>query len=531
MTQGKTDGSTAGLSGGFDPRGFQGEARLAVSVPALTILCHPDARRVGEWVPLPEIPHGREALLARSTPDFSSPQRPGGEPLADRYVSRQPIRLGPGADGGVAISLDGSRTRLEVDGTLVAAAHEVPAAALTRGVVLTLAGRILLLLHSRRNAPAEPAGRFGLVGESEGLARVRTDIRRVADLTLPVLIRGETGTGKELVARAIHDTGPRRAQPFVAVNLGAVPPSLVASELFGAVKGAYTGSVQSTEGYFRRAHGGTLFLDEIGEAPPEVQVMLLRVLETGEISPVGSQTLSRVDVRVLAATDADLEEKSRGGEFRAPLLHRLSGYEIGLPPLRERREDFGRLFYYFLYHELDAIGEAERLERELLAPPDLVARLVAFDWPGNVRQLRNVVRQLVIGSRGLPSLQAGSAVERLLHGSGAIGALSDSNPRLPAPAPPAQRRRPSEVREEELMAALRANRWDLQATADALQISRPSLYALIESSLRVRKAGDLSTDEIARCYEDCAGNLDAMVDRLEVSRKALSRRLRELRLA
>ncbi|MFL6197104.1 MAG: sigma 54-interacting transcriptional regulator [Thermoanaerobaculia bacterium] len=532
MTQGKSDGSTAGLSGGFDPRAWRGEARSAAGIPTLTILCHPDLRRVGEWTLLPEVPLGLKALVGRNAPEFSSPQRPSGEPLADRYISREPIQLEPGSDGGVVLSLAGSRTRLEADGVPVLQTREVSAAAIEEGVPLTLSGRILLLLHLRHNVPAEPASRFGLVGESERIARVRMDIRRVADLNIPVLIRGETGTGKELVARALHDAGPRRSQPFVAVNLGALAPSLVASELFGAVKGAYTGSVQTQDGYFRRAHGGTLFLDEIGEAPPEVQVMLLRALETGEISPVGSQSGSHVDVRVLAATDSDLEEKARGGQFRAPLLHRLSGYEVWLPPLRERKEDIARLFFHFLQTELEAIGEGQRLGQELWVPPELVARLVAFDWPGNVRQLRNVTRQLAIGSRGLPRLQAGPAVERLLHGSGAMNALMDSRPRLPAAstAPPANRRRPSDVGEEELTAALRLNRWDLQATAEALQISRPSLYALIESSSTVRKAGDLSTDEIARCFEECAGDLDAMVDRLEVSRKALARRLRELRL-
>jgi two-component system nitrogen regulation response regulator GlnG len=298
--------------------------------------------------------------------------------------------------------------------------------------------------------------------------------------------------------------------------------------------------VQSQEGWFRRAHGGTLFLDEVGEAPAEVQVMLLRALETGEIHPVGSQTPVRVDVRVVAATDADLEERVRKEQFRAPLLHRLAGYEIWLPPLRERRDDIGRLLIHFLGQELDAIGEPYRLSPApdlptsgLWLPPKLAARLARYDWPGNVRQLRNVARQLVIGSRGLPCLEIGPAVERLLRNP-AAGSSRDSSgaPALPVPLPqsPPDRRKPSEVTEEELLAALRTCRWDLQATAEALRISRTSLYALIEANPHIRKAGDLKTDEIVICHQECGGNLDAMVDRLEVSKKALGRRLREMGL-
>jgi two-component system nitrogen regulation response regulator GlnG len=528
MSQTKTGSATAGLSGTFDPRPWQREAQSLGAAPVLTVLFHPEVGRVGDWLGLSEIPSGQAALVGRYSPPFSSAEGIAGQPLNDAYISRRPVRFQPGPEGGVVLSVEGSRTRVEVDGVPVLKSCEIPAAMLERGVVLELSGRIILLLHRRSGRPAEPPGRFGLVGESDGIARVRSDIRRVADLDVPVLLRGETGTGKELVARAIHVASPRRNAPFVAINLGAIPASLIASELFGAVKGAFTGALQTQEGYFRRAHGGVLLLDEVGEAPMEVQVMLLRALETGEVYPIGSQTPVRVDVRVLAATDADLDLRVKAGEFRAPLLHRLSGYEIWMPPLRERRDDLGPLFVHFLRRELEAVGEAHRLSSELWAPPGLVARLARFDWPGNVRQLRNVVRQLVIGSRGLPRIEAGPAVERILQES---PEAEDSASPAPSPAPArAPRRKPAEISAAELIAALRANRWDLQATAEQLRISRPSLYALIESSPHVRKAGDLSAGEIAQCYEACGGNVDAMVDRLEVSRKALARRLRELKL-
>ncbi len=539
MAEPRTEASTAGLSGTFDSRGWQGEGRSPATVPALTVLFHPDVRRVGEWTALSELLLGREAQISRNYPDFISPDRLPGGPLADRYISRRPVLLQPAPGKGIILSLGESRTRVDADGVPVLKSRELSPAELERGVVVELAGRVVLLLHWLSQSPlTDEAGRLGLVGESERVARVRADARRVADLDVPVMLRGETGTGKELVARAIHDSGPRHSGPFVAINLGAIQTSLVASELFGAVKGAFTGSVQSQEGYFRRAHGGTLLLDEVGEAPPEVQVMLLRALETKEISPVGSQTAQRVDVRVLAATDSDLEARVQTGEFRGPLLHRLSGYEIWLPPLRERREDLGRLLVHFLRQELAATGEGQTLAAETWLPAHLVARLARFTWPGNVRQLRNLVRQIVIGSRGLQRLEAGPAVERLLQtpqmpeGPGDSGFQPLRTP-TPTPAEPLQvdRRKPSDISGGELLAALRAHRWDLQATAAVLHISRPSLYALIESSPGLRKAGDLSTEEISRCWEECGGDLDAMVDRLEVSRKALARRLREMKLA
>ena len=284
------------------------------------------------------------------------------------------------------------------------------------------------MLHRMPPAPARETDRFGLIGDSAAVAQVRADIRRVADLEVAVLLRGETGTGKELVARAIHRSSARRSRPYLAVNMGAIPPALAAAELFGAARGAFTGADQRRAGYFSQAHGGTLFLDEIGETPAEVQALLLRALETGEVQPLGAEAPRRVDVRVLAATDADLEASIAAGRFRAPLLHRLNGYEIRLPALRERREDFGQLFFAFLRQELEAMGEGERLEDPgprgtPWLPAPVVARLAAADWPGNVRQLRNVARQIAIGNRGaaeavLPPAVLGTLERQLEKGSG-----------------------------------------------------------------------------------------------------------------
>ncbi|HSS52241.1 MAG TPA: sigma 54-interacting transcriptional regulator [Thermoanaerobaculia bacterium] len=407
MADSPTEASPAGLSDIFGSRGRQSEERSPATVPALTVLFHPDVRRVGEWTALGDLLLGQEARISRSSPDFISPDLLPGGPLADRYISRRPVVLQPAPGQGIVLSLGESRTRVDVDGVPVLQSRELSPAELERGVVVELAGRVVLLLHGLSQSPLTAAsGRLGLVGESERMARVRADVRRVAGLDVPVMLRGETGTGKELVARAIHDSGPRGSGLFVAVDLGAIQTTQMAAELFGAE--------QSQEGCFRRAHGGTLLLDEVNEAPPEVQAMLLRVLETREIDPVGSRAPQRVDVRVLAATGADLGARVQTGGFQASLLHRLSGHEIRLPPLRDRREDFGRLLVHFLRQELAATGEARHLDAETWLPAHLVARLARFSWPGNVRQLRNLVRQIVAGSRGLQRLEAGPAVERLL---------------------------------------------------------------------------------------------------------------------
>jgi two-component system nitrogen regulation response regulator GlnG len=412
--------------------------------------------------------------------------------------------------------------------------------ALAAGVPLVLADRIVLLLHLALTSEPSTVEEYGMVGYSAGAIRVREGIAQVADLKVPVLVRGETGTGKELVAQAIHRVSPRREGPFVSINLGAVPKELAAAELFGARRGAYTGATQDREGYFRAAHGGTLFLDEVGEAPPEVQVMLLRVLETGEIFPVGGHTPVSVDVRLLTATDADLEERIRKESFKAPLLHRLAGYEIRVPPLRERREDIGMLFLHFARQELHELGQASRWEAvdpraEPWLPASLAVRLVRYPWPGNIRQLRNFTRQIIIGSRKLATLQLSPQLERELEEPlprRAPAAPVQPEPGEPpaSPEPAASRRRPSEVSDQELLAALNATAWDLKAAAERLGITRSSLYMLIERSPSLRTAVELSEEEITRCFQECAGDLDAMVQRLQVSKRGLQGRLKRLGL-
>ena len=235
----------------------------------------------------------------------------------------------------------------------------------------------------------------GLSGESEAMREVVVQVEQMAPVSSTVLIEGESGTGKELVARAIHRLSPRRARPFIPVNVGALPETLLESELFGHEKGAFTGAAERRLGRFELAHTGTLFLDEIGEIPPATQVKLLRVLEDREVMRLGGTQPYRVDVRVVAATNRPLREHVEEGSFRSDLYYRLNVLRIYLPPLRERREDIPRLVRRFI----------RELEREHDRPfpgisADAMQRLVEYDWPGNVRELRNLVENMVVLSHG-----------------------------------------------------------------------------------------------------------------------------------
>jgi DNA-binding NtrC family response regulator len=230
-----------------------------------------------------------------------------------------------------------------------------------------------------------------LVGTSAGIERVRTLISKVAPTGSTVLILGETGTGKELVARSVHDQSPRANEPFVAINCGALPESLIESELFGHRKGAFTGADEHRVGLFEVANGGTIFLDEIGELPKTMQAKLLRVLESREIRRVGENRATTVDVRVVCATHRDLPEMVTTADFREDLMYRINTFEIFLPPLRDRLEDIGELAEHLLTRFRGKAGSGKRHLTE-----DAVALLRSHVWPGNVRELANVVEHATI---------------------------------------------------------------------------------------------------------------------------------------
>jgi DNA-binding NtrC family response regulator len=235
----------------------------------------------------------------------------------------------------------------------------------------------------------------GLIGESEAMREVLVKIEQMAPVSSTVLIEGESGTGKELVARALHRLGPRRSKPFIAVNIGALPETLLESELFGHEKGSFTGAAERRLGRFELANTGTLFLDEIGEAPRSTQVKLLRVLEQRELTRVGGSAAIKVDVRIVTATNRPLRDEVEMGEFRSDLYYRLNVLNIYLPPLRERREDVPLLVRAFI-QEFSA--QHERPFHGISG--DAMRILMDYSWPGNVRELRNLVESMVVLSPG-----------------------------------------------------------------------------------------------------------------------------------
>jgi two-component system NtrC family response regulator len=317
---------------------------------------------------------------------------------------------------------------------------------------------------------AEGPGR--MVGGSPSLERVRRLVGRVAASEASVLVRGETGTGKELVARAIHDASPRAGRPLVAVNCGSLPEHLVESELFGHRKGAFTGAEEHRAGLFEVADGGTLFLDEIGELPRSLQPRLLRALESGEIRRVGENHTHTVDVRVVCATHRSLEQMAATGAFREDLLFRINTFEIDIPPLRDRLEDLPALVDHFVRQARPQTPPAA-----IVATDEVLAILAAHRWPGNVRELANVVEHALVLCDALP-LQADHLPSRL-------GGRPAGPPALPAVAPgppPAEespRGRPESLRELEtraILEGLERNQGNKARTAEELGISLKTLY-------------------------------------------------------
>ncbi len=230
-------------------------------------------------------------------------------------------------------------------------------------------------------------GRFDIIGTSAAMQEVYSLLEKVLPSSFPVLVQGESGTGKELVARALHRFGPRKDKPFVSDNCAAIPETLLESELFGHKKGAFTGAIADRKGHFETAHHGTIFLDEIGDMSPGMQTKLLRVLQDGEVRPVGGGAVIHVDARVIAASNKDLRDLVARKAFREDLYFRLNVITIHLPPLRDRREDIPLLVEYFLARATAEAG------RELVVTPDAMKALQKHRWPGNVRELENEIRR------------------------------------------------------------------------------------------------------------------------------------------
>jgi two-component system nitrogen regulation response regulator NtrX len=339
----------------------------------------------------------------------------------------------------------------------------------TDRVLLTLrnALRHLSLESENRRLRADIEDRYAIVGESRTLREVLDTVAKVAPTPARVLIMGENGSGKELVARAIHRASPRKARPFVEVNCAAIPTELIESELFGHMKGSFTGAFADRAGKFELADGGTLFLDEVGDMSLAAQAKVLRALQEGVVTRIGATKSIPVDVRVIAATNKDLATEIAEGRFREDLYYRLNVVPITIPPLRQRRDDIPLLVERF-------VAELSRHEglpaRRFTA--DAVALLQGRDWPGNVRELRNAVERLVILTAG-ESVSAGD-VRRVLgeaREETALGDLADVH---------TFERFKAEAEKTFLLGKLAENDWNVSETARKLEMPRSNLYKKIE---------------------------------------------------
>jgi two-component system, NtrC family, nitrogen regulation response regulator NtrX len=308
-------------------------------------------------------------------------------------------------------------------------------------------------------------GRHHIVWASPAMKEVMAQVEQVAASETRVCIRGETGTGKELVARTLHEKSPRRAGPFISLNCAAVPSELMETELFGHEKGSFTGAASRHTGKFEQAHHGTLFLDEIGDMPMTMQAKLLRVLEEGEIERVGGDKPFTVDVRVVVATHRNLEEQVRQGTFREDLYHRVFVFPIVLPPLRERREDIRVLAEHFI-KQLD---EQNHWKSRTLSS-EAVAELERYPWPGNVRELRNVIERVLL-FENKDEIQP-ATIQRALPQS-TVSASAASNPQLVSGI---LSQRVEAFERETLLAVLKQNHHHMTNTAKALGLERSHLY-------------------------------------------------------
>ncbi|HEX8851400.1 MAG TPA: sigma-54 dependent transcriptional regulator [Gemmatimonadaceae bacterium] len=348
----------------------------------------------------------------------------------------------------------------------------------TDRILVTLRNALqhLELRDEVRSLREQVKSRFEIVGASYAIKALTDRIEKVAGTPARVLITGENGTGKELVARAIHNQSPRAKKPLVEVNCAAIPAELIESELFGHMKGSFTGAVSDRAGKFEQADGGTLFLDEIGDMSPSAQAKVLRVLQDGVVTRIGGSKPTSVDVRVLAATNKNLEEEIAAGRFREDLFYRLNVVPLHVPPLRERREDIPLLVAHFV---------AQLSERDGVTPrsfePEAVALLSRMEWPGNVRELRNTVERLLILANG-PRVTV-QDVERLVGRAsaepsalGALGSIRTFEEFKDA------------AERAFLLAKLREFDWNVSETARALDMPRSNLYKKIERYALVREA-------------------------------------------
>ncbi|MBI5607721.1 MAG: sigma 54-interacting transcriptional regulator [Deltaproteobacteria bacterium] len=486
----------------------------------VTIVAHPDAGMIGAFGLL-QLSQG-PVELSRLAPSFIRIDGARPVPLSDPHISRRPLTLSLD-DGALVITQANPPVAAWVQGQSLVDQRRFTAAEVHRGIVVRVSRQIAVFIHNHGFVPWSH-GEFGLAGLSGSMHDLRQQIRKVAQHEVPVLIQGESGVGKELVAHALHQASPRSTGPYVPVNVAAIPASTAASELFGHVRGAFTGAATEHDGFFARANGGTLLLDEIGELSHDVQAMLLRALETGEIQRVGDRRARKVSVRVVAATDRDIDSPQLAERLRAPLRHRLGGYTLRVPPLRHRKEDIPVLAMAFL--QAEQRHYAETMGTHL--PCAAIERMLLYNWPGNVRELRNVVRRLAIDGLGRSDAEIHESLDHVLRGPAADATQPEVSVtgNGPLQAPAAQPLRPKAIDDAMLLAALQRHSWQISPTARYLGIARSSLYGLIDQCPAIRRAIAVPDDELQAALAQTNGDVDRAAEALQVSPRGLRLRVR-----
>jgi DNA-binding NtrC family response regulator len=373
-----------------------------------------------------------------------------------------------------------------------------------------LAGELNRIKHSRSGT----LGFKDIITKSPSMHAVLRLAEKASASSIPVLIAGESGVGKELIARAIHGSGERRAKPFVAVNCGAMPENLVESILFGHEKGSFTGATERHVGKFVEASSGTLFLDEVGELPPAAQVKLLRAIQEGEVEPVGARKPVKVDVRIISATNRDLIADVRAGRFREDLFYRLHVFPITVPPLRERLADIPALTRHFL-----ARFAAEEGKRVGTVAADALRLLGAFRWPGNIRQLENAVFRAVVLAEG-DSIGLAEFPQ--------IAVQISAPPASPAAEPPPEAPAPELEEPASTAAALMP---DLPPPSSAATAAgHPDVLALFDAEGDIRPLEAIEADIIRYAITHYRGQMSEVARRLQIGRSTLYRKLDALGL-
>jgi len=475
----------------------------------LTIAWHPNIHIIGAQSIL-----AATTEVSRQTPSFEMPGRPSFQ-LNDRYISRSGFRI-CAAGAGIRIERFNSSQTIYVDAIALDDCLEFSADQVEAGIAIMVENRIALVLHYREAVVSESIATYSIAGVSSKAIKLRNQITRSAIGNFNVLVTGETGSGKELVAAGIHHASDRCAEPYIAINAASLPGQLGASELFGAKKGAFTGANSDRQGYFGSAEGGTLFLDEIGDADRDIQVGLLRAIENQEITPIGAAKPSPINVRVIAATDTKLHEAIEEKRFSPALYQRLSQLHIKIPPLRERREDIGLLLSRFLQEGFARNGLlaekiAESQAMDSIAP--FAFALIRYDWPGNVRQLRAVVEKALIDASfdGFFSVPESIALD------------------APSPVPSKAKIRPRDLSEEQIQEALSNYDYNYVKSAESLGISRAALYKLVQEKNLAPLAKNMDRHTIADAL-DRHSSISQCAEALKVSEKSLAQRIKELDL-